>query len=97
MGLRRRSSASDSASSSSEDAANEETKQEHWTGVKPRIQLTSNQLRVYDIKSDLEALVEEKSFKETNTSKSNAFLFDTDTYERNDASLVPENHALTEA
>jgi len=54
-------------------------------------------LRVYDIKEDLEALAEETAFKEVNTTKSNVYLFDTDTFSQKDANLVPENHALTEA
>ncbi len=97
VGLRSHSSSSGSSSLSSEDAGNEETKPEYWTGVKPRIQLSSSHLRVYDIKADLEALAEETSFKEVNTTKSNVYLFDTDIFEQKDASLVPENHALTEA
>jgi len=52
-------------------------------------------LRVYNIKDDLEALAEETSFKEMNTTKSNVYLFDTDIFDQNDANLVPENYAFT--
>ena len=89
------SSSSDSSSLGNEQIVNEETKQEHWTGVKPRNQLTSSHLRVYNIKDDLEALAEETSFKEMNTTKSNVYFFDTDIFDQNDANLVPENHAFT--
>ena len=65
--------------------------------MKPRIQLSSSNLRVYDIKADLESLAEETAFKEVNKTKSNVYLFDTDFFEQKDPDLVPENYALTEA
>ena len=96
VGIHDNSSSSDSSSLSNEQIVNEETKQEHWTGVKPRNQLASSHLRVYNIKDDLEALAEETSFKEMNTTKSNVYFFDTDIFDQNDANLVPENHAFTQ-
>ena len=95
LGVHDNSSSSDSSSLSNEKVVNEKTKQELWTGVKPRNQLTSSHLRVYDINDDLEALAEETAFKEMNTTKNNVYLFDTDTFEQNDTNFVPENHALT--
>ena len=78
----------DKGSSGSSSSGAEEVKQQavpqYWTGVKDRRQLSFKPVRSYDIDSDVKDLLNEKAFKQQLQDSSKAYLFDTDSFKRND-------------
>ena len=52
-------------------------------------------MRTFDIDSDVAGLMNEKAYKTQQQEVSKVYLFDTDSFKKNDETLVPANHALT--
>ena len=81
--------------SSGSEAGKLKTVPQYWTNVRDRSQLKNQQVRTFDIELDVAGLVNEKAYKLQQQEVNKVYLFDTDSFKKNDETLVPANHALT--